>query len=315
MRYTNDLPAVRLSREVLDADSFESLASQTHQWVSMAADHVVIDLTGVKFIYPAAVVELIMLCRFIHQRKGCTPVIKLQPGPARNYLESRGALDLLAETAEFVDVPGHRRRSAHRSRAVPERQPTERVMLISEASMIQTLVDRFVDYLARRDGPFFSQAYAFDVCIVLSELLHNVLDHNPAGTFAIFLMEMYRRRTESLLTLAIGDMGVGIMTSLRRNPRYGALATDTQAISTAIEFGTSEFAGTNRGNGLFFTLKILTGRGAVGDLRSGKGRLEFRPRRVRKRIRDVSFLPGTIFSVSLPSGYRQLTIPQWRKAS
>ena len=135
--------------------------------------------------------------------------------------------------------------------------------------------------------------YALDTC--LSELFENVIFHayTPHGGMAA--AQTFKRELE----LAIVDLGVGISSSLARNPDYAELAKrdDLTAVRTALVPNVTSTPDRNRGWGLAFTEQLLRLNGGRLIVRSGAGHVQRGAKDVDKL--DTVPLPGTLVAMRI----------------
>jgi anti-sigma regulatory factor (Ser/Thr protein kinase)/anti-anti-sigma regulatory factor len=111
------------------------------------------------------------------------------------------------------------------------------------------------------------------VLLAVEEIARNVVDHaqSPIGGFAIAQRSTSRLEFE----VAVADGGVGIAASLRRNPRYQGVKTDSEAIEQALMPGVTSNPGRdNHGVGLATIRDMLRENGGTLLVRSGRGAVE-----------------------------------------
>jgi hypothetical protein len=139
-----------------------------------------------------------------------------------------------------------------------------------------------------------SSLNALQVC--LHELSENVIYHadTPLGGFAAVAASSKRREIE----IGIVDLGIGIRTSLAKNPQYESIVDDVAAVETAMRPTVSSTPERNSGYGLAWTQLMLLMNGGSLRLRSGTGAatLGFEAGGLRFESKETT-LPGTLVSL------------------
>ena len=122
-----------------------------------------------------------------------------------------------------------------------------------------------------------------EVDAIFEELALNAAQHSLSSVGCSATVECFTSNDETVFIVGIADAGIGIPTSLRRNPKYESILDDEHAILRATEIdvtGTMEL----RGIGLYHVIEIV--RAYRGELAivsgtrifDGKGRRRPRPR-------------------------------------
>lgn len=134
------------------------------------------------------------------------------------------------------------------------------------------------------------------------EMVDNVWRHSGSRSYSVFAYQV-RTRTFSF---CVGDSGVGVLASLRRNQNYAHLRTSLEALEEAVKPNVS---GLKNGSGLGFDklVRALADLWGQTRLRSGQGVLLFnreteRPTSRRYFLPDLrGFLVSGICRLSPPS--------------
>lgn len=135
------------------------------------------------------------------------------------------------------------------------------------------------------------------VCGAIGEMVDNVFEHSgkPESGIAGFLA------TPNYIDIAVADVGIGVLSSLRQNPAYAYLSDAGMALSLAIRDGTSRYSttadGEGRGHGFSTLFRGLNSLDAEIRLRSGNYALEVGGQAVNERapkISEKAELPGLI---------------------
>lgn len=111
---------------------------------------------------------------------------------------------------------------------------------------------------------------AHNVFNALSEAFQNSLEHAHSAPFVI--MQIFKRQDpgHQRLVLCVLDRGQGILSSLKKNPKYGHLTEDRQAVELALQKGVSGvFTDHTRGQGLWRLQDICKRYGGRFILHSG----------------------------------------------
>lgn len=146
--------------------------------------------------------------------------------------------------------------------------------------------------------------------ICLDELTENVIHHADTGHGGFAAAQGWKQKAE--FEIGIVDMGVGIKTSLMKNPTYADIAQDEDAIVTALRPRVSSTPERNAGIGLFITKLLLAANGGTLVVRSGYGRVVSGGE--NEKMTQTAAMPGTLVALrartdqalDIKSVYRQL---------
>ncbi|HEY3569917.1 MAG TPA: hypothetical protein VGP73_18430 [Thermoanaerobaculia bacterium] len=110
-------------------------------------------------------------------------------------------------------------------------------------------------------SPLFARA----LTAALKELASNAIEHSrsPAAPLACYEI------SKSTWTMAVTDVGQGVLASLRENSSYIALDSHAEALKLALQPGISRTGEKGRGNGFARVFKALVDRRAGLRFRSG----------------------------------------------
>jgi anti-anti-sigma regulatory factor/anti-sigma regulatory factor (Ser/Thr protein kinase) len=135
----------------------------------------------------------------------------------------------------------------------------------------------------------------FSAFLAIFEIVKNVTEHaqSPVGGFA--MAQHFKRRHE--FEVAIVDPGVGIRTSLQRNPQYEDVVTDLEAIRTSLELGVTSRRSAVRGIGLFAIWRLLHENAGTLVVRSGSAVVERGQR--ESAAEGLAPFGGTIVAIRL----------------
>jgi anti-sigma regulatory factor (Ser/Thr protein kinase) len=129
--------------------------------------------------------------------------------------------------------------------------------------------------------------------IALSELTDNVLHHADARAGGFAAAQHWRKKGQ--FEIAIVDLGIGILSSLQKNPAYADIPDDVTAIQTALRPHVTSTPERNSGIGLFVTRLLLRENGGSFLVRSGKGAV-YSGVEEGTETRGVAF-PGTLVAL------------------
>lgn len=185
-------------------------------------------------------------------------------GVAR-YLRATGFFDQLpSDSTVHGGIPD----VASRSRYSPM-LPVSRLTSQTQGAVCDALGPVLTDYYRQ----FFPEVDAgLPVFRACGELISNAVEHGASDAGAFVAAQTHSGRTTggvARIEFAVCDTGVGVLKSLRRNPRHGGVPDDMNALRAALRKGVSG-AGNDRGNGLYHVIRDTTVRGDVTfTMRSG----------------------------------------------
>jgi hypothetical protein len=128
------------------------------------------------------------------------------------------------------------------------------------------------------------------------ELGANAAEHSGSSTGALACAQTYKRgQPDEYLTIAIGDVGIGVPTALRRTHE---VSDDGEALRLALERDVSGTGDVGRGQGLADLVEFTRDLGALLVLQSGAGLAYVEDGQVR--VRSAPRVPGTLVGMELP---------------
>lgn len=290
---------VLLPDKKLTDRTFDQLLEEVAEASQQFHHSVTLDFTEIGFVDPYGMIGLILLLRFLKMSSGASPKIILPQGDVRSYL---GRAAFLQEAARFADfLPPLDQVWLRNMKLLEGSTPSLlEVSLLRDSCAIPGVLNHVENAL--RDQLAYKKANALDICIMLSEISHNVFDHNEAGTICYVAMQTYTDRQENkFLCVSVGDNGVGIPDTLRTNTRYAHLENDSDAIRESLKKHVSRLDEHTRGNGLYHLLELVWKHAGRMCIRSYAGGVYVRADRKEERIYRSALLPGTQFGVSFPS--------------
>lgn len=147
------------------------------------------------------------------------------------------------------------------------------------------------------------QGFSEDLCASLGWTLGELADNAATHAQGVcYFMLSSRIDAQKLLTLTIGDAGIGIPSSLRKNPKYAGL-DDRRALAWSFKSDVSSWDDAHRrGRGLNDLLGIALGNSALVRSESGGLGLAFDFQGGRKKLEFIipgTAAPGTRYSITL----------------
>lgn len=252
------------------------------------------DLTGVQLITPGALVPIAAAC-YALAREGRRPLITIREAATRSYLLRSGFFSLISDIAECE--PGISPLMTSSSDAIRGRSSMLlELTKLDHSAELPPLLNQIVSVLRTRLG--FKRNEASDIAIAISEVCQNTFEHNQQVS-GFLAMQVYGTAPKRFVEVALGDCGVGLTATLKRNPQNLPIQSDIEAIRLAIRRGTSQFQDPTRGTGLYHLLEIAAKHGGALQFRSGAAALRFRlDKRKRWGFRSIE-LPGVQISLIL----------------
>jgi hypothetical protein len=250
----------------LDSVTFDTLLANQDPLSGTGA----VDLSGVRLITPAAMVQLAVLAHALDaQGKQC--VITIDDESVRSYLGRAGFGSIVEERVAVFEPPLSGTYACEYLRG-------SNPMLIELTKVVSgddlpELLDQIVAVLGERLQ--YAERDAFDAAIAASEIFQNTFDHNE-DSVGFVAMQVYGRGSDRFLELGVADNGSGLAETLRRNPEHANLGSDLEAIKRAATLGVSEHRDPTRGTGLHHLLEIAYRHQGNVQIRSGAAKVRFR---------------------------------------
>ena len=276
--------------ERVDSVTFDKIVAQADPFFGNDCSF---DLTSVKWVSPAGLVQLATTCYALN-KIGRRPSIFLSDDSVASYLSRSGFVAAIRPVATIE--PGS-------LATVPFDWVRGSNPMLIEVTKIETgrdlpqLLDNIVMVL--RTKLKYKKRDAFDVATVISEVGQNTFDHNKE-TCGFVAMQVYeRQRGRSFLEIGIGDYGDGIAKTLSRNPNNPVVKTDLEAIQIATNLGVSEHDDPTRGTGLYHLLEITYKHEGMVQIRSGRGNVRYQMDKRMGFPFPVAYVPGVQIALQL----------------
>lgn len=252
------------------------------------------DLNGLQLITPGALVPIAAACHVL-ARDGKEPIIAIRDPAIRSYLLRSGFFSVVRDVAKCE--PPISSVLTNSSNTLRGMNPMLlELTKIESSAQLPNLLANIVSTLRSRLA--FKRNEASDIAIAISEVCQNTFEHNEQVT-GFIAMQVYGKGIKRFVEVAIGDCGIGLSITLRRNRKNLPIASDLDAIRIAVRRGTSQFDDPTRGTGLYHLLEIAAKHKGSLQFRSGAAALRFRmDKRKRWGFRSVA-LPGVQISLLL----------------
>lgn len=262
-----------------------------------------LDLTGLTFIGPACLALIVAAMRR-GRETGTIANGSLILHPAsvavRTYLHRMDVLQVLFEKEPVdVDDPVVRHQASGLKECEhfsSDKGGREVAAALAKALQEEVATDKVA-------------AASLDLCLI--ELTENVHFHAATSHGGFAAAQTFKNSKE--IEVAIVDLGIGIASSLAKNPEHAEESTDDiTAINAAIRPLVTATPHRNSGYGLAFTRFLLEMNAGRLIVWSGEGWVQFGEKHVEKRLES---LPGTLVALRLHTdrpfdfqrAYEQLT--------
>jgi len=285
-------PTYRIRK--LDSITFDDLLREQDPFGAQSPRF---DLRQVKFVTPAAMVQLAAACHFL-DRQERRATINLSGTTVPSYFLRSNFVNIVRPVAHF-NPPFRRGALDAFDHLHGSNQVLIEVTKIETGQALQGLLSRIVDVLIRNLA--YPEAAAFDAVIAVSEVAQNTFDHNDE-TCGFLAMQVYGQGQHRFLEIGVADFGQGLAATLRRNPLHAGVQTDLEMIERAVQNRTSQHHDDQtRGTRMYHLLSIAHQHAGSLQIRSGGANLRYRGDRRQGWGRDVPHMPGVHIALTLPA--------------
>jgi hypothetical protein len=217
--------------------------------------------SGIRFADPLDICALRTMIDHAAEKAACVHVECPDDPSVHRYLERMNLYDALP-----ANVTLHPERPVIHRRARGRRLIELSRIICSEDA--EALVDRVAEIASEQFGGRSKVTTAFATAV--GAAAENVVMHAESPTGALVAAQRYQGTG---LELAVVDRGLGIPTTLGRNPRHRDL-TDLQAVRSSLEDGVSSSSQPGRGAGLWELREAVAASGdATLAIASGRADL------------------------------------------
>lgn len=244
---------------------------------------IVIDLSRLVHISPTSLALLLATMKRVEADGLLAPgtrIITPASPPVARYIER---MNLIRQLVGGEVAEGFTRREPEGFR------PVER---FASGDDYWTMAGSLTDAVAERCRVDKGGKSAIRVC--LDEICENVVHHADTELGGFAAAQGWPRKNREF-EIAIVDLGVGIRSSLTKNPDYAHITDDATAIATALQPRVTATPERNGGIGLFVTSMLLAINGGILLVRSGTGAV-FQGAKNTTESREVA-MPGTIVAL------------------
>ena len=255
----------------------------------------VIDLGPIEFIKPVGVVALLAIIERLTRRSDMPKMaIQLPENPdVQEYLRLTGVFDAMREHFIFE--------GRQPEEIIPKIQPVRPMVpcthFVKEYDIEQLASQMEAEFQTELVG-YIS---LLQTCQgIFSELAANVVYHAESDGGYV-LAQQYNYSSGPVVEIAVADCGIGIRSSLQKNPSHGMISSDIQAIEMSLREGVSSLRNPHRGYGLHHvTGDVKHNNNREMTIRSGQGILNIRGDGKVTKDYDSPTYSGTIVSVVIP---------------
>jgi hypothetical protein len=269
----------------------DPVASADPRSGAFGCDPVEVDMRACHFVRPAAALWCAVYPLLVAHRGSVCRVLTPANRGVRVYLNSVGLFGLLAQNGVDID-----------DRHAADQAVGRLIMPLTRFDS-----EREVDQLANEALDCLDQAgegaaNLYDVVgDIFAELALNAAQHAHSRIGAYGLIQYYEFAEGRRFVCAVADGGIGIRSSLERNPDLvGRVPYDLSAIELALEQGISGTGSPTRGMGLFFVADAMRKPGRHLIIHSGVAMLEIKDGSLRSWANRTLF-PGTLACAFIPT--------------
>lgn len=263
------------------------------QFPNYSCKRVSIDLEHVRFIEPSGLVCLALVIRYL---RGCCDrlhIIMPKMRTVRNYLNRIGLFSFLSDLSDDYISYTELTRSQDACRdsdvlleLTPVHSEGDVEIILSK---IYTILSVNLKYSSTMITRFLSS---------LSEVCQNIPQHSE--DWGVVVVQTYTNRSsgERFVKMAVGDLGIGIKSSLAQKYSDAFQWTDSYAIVRALESNVSRMRDDGRGVGLSQVHAFVRRTGGVMYIRSGSSRVSLSSRGCSATPCEA--FPGVQIGLELP---------------
>lgn len=279
---------------VHNTDAFLSLVRQS---AIAPGNLITLDLQSLEFMDLFAMIAIAFFCWDCEEISGHAVQLLLSEEGASSFLPRAGFFSLIPPaTRKLTDYP--QARIDWLTMYHGNNPGLLEFTSVASPEAHDGIMSQFIHIL--RHQLRYRKEDAFQLAIMLSELCNNVRDHNPAGVLGMAAMQVHATDTGKFVHIVVGDRGQGIRDTLCRNEAHADVTSDCEAIQRSVRFGVSEHDEHTRGNGLFHLLRLARQYDGSVNIRSGDGKVYYRPDRDEPHVFDVPRLTGTQLVITFP---------------
>ena len=255
-------------------------------------DSVRIDLSRCTSVRPAGVLWCTIYPLLVAERGiTCELVVPVRPSIAI-YLNDLGLFSTLKDAGVNVDYD-----------APPNLERWQLVLPITQLDSISDVEESENAVIENAESRNLSSVNVHtDVAVAFAELANNAVEHAESSVSTYGLVQFYEWDPPRFIC-AVADGGIGIRTSLEKNPEYARLAlTDWNAIDYATLENVSGTQDNLRGIGLHHIVNDILPPNRQLNINSGIGFLHADGGAGPTRTNRSNLFPGTSAFINVPTG-------------
>ncbi len=257
-------------------------------------DSVRIDLSQCEFVRPAGVLWCTIYALLVAERVVPCELIAPVRLSIANYLNDLGLFRTLKDAGVDVDYD-----------APPNFDRWQLVLPITQLGSISGVEELENTVIENLESHNLSSVNVHtDVAVAFAELANNAVEHAESSVSAFGLVQFYEWDPPRFVC-AVADGGIGIRSSLQKNPEYAQLAlTDWNAIDYATLESVSGTQDSLRGMGLHHIVNDILPPNRELNINSGIGFLHVGGGAEPTRTSRSNLFPGTSAFINVPTGDR-----------
>ncbi len=224
-------------------------------------DDYVIDLRRLNFINPWGSVGILCLIECLLKYKKPIKVVMPADPKVQDYFNKIHMIDALESITKTEPMP------LQFNDTIPRLTP-----ILPVASFYN---EREVEEIAQQiETTMHDQGFTniiWPCYTIITELASNVVQHSE-GSRGWVVAQRYEYKSERLIEISVGDSGIGMRRSLRKNPQLTKLIVDDKiALKKAVSERVSRYSDPLRGNGLYQVCSEVLATDRRLSIRSGSG--------------------------------------------
>lgn len=276
-------------QEDLSIQCFENMLKQLNPNSPMFT----VDLRKIRFIDPFGLVSLLLLAKWLNTITPDLFYVIPENLNVNTYLERMKFWEQIENYAFIYPLPNivKKRSTSSNSDVLLELVPIKDEDDVGSA--VGLIMDKMKNLISKNLQ--ISSEITTKFCICLAEVCQNIPQHSHDWGYAA--AQTYFYKGQPFIKMAVGDLGIGIRTSLWGNNDLD-WRQDRKAIVSALELGVSRYSDLGRGLGLSQVKKYVDQFKGRMQIRSGQARLYFNQQKMFSF--KTPFFPGTQISIDLP---------------
>jgi hypothetical protein len=258
------------------------------------------DLSNLEFIDLYSMVMVLYACRQLATRPDCEIHLYLSGEGACAYLPTAGFLKVIPDGVR-VTHPFGDANLAWREALLGHDSALLELTPLATYPAVDDVLHKLRYVLRKRLK--YQKREANLITMAFSEICNNILDHSQSAVDGLAAMQVFRSQNGRFLQFVVGDMGLGIKTTLTRNPAFAHITSDPDAIFASVSPNASEFNDVLHGNGLPAMLELCAQYKGSVHIRSGSGCVYWRldDARPPQLLFHRPFLPGVQIAMRIPA--------------